>query len=167
VTPEDEIIELAARRARTAMADERTGFGNLLQFLRDVTRQLARSRRTGEAFDLIVFETAAESDPSRIAARLRPMIRDEDIVARIGNQRYALVVCDSESDDGRRAVDLLVRSLGSVSRFALGRRVVVASDHATATPLRLLQDATAALRQAREMSSDRVVTWAGSAGSIN
>jgi hypothetical protein len=75
VTPEDELIELAARRARTAMADEKTGFGNLLQFLRDVTRQLARSRRTGEAFDLIVFETDAESDPSRIAARLRTSSR--------------------------------------------------------------------------------------------
>jgi GGDEF domain-containing protein len=167
VTPEDELIELAARRARTAMADEKTGFGNLLQFLRDVTRQLARSRRTGEAFDLIVFETDAELDPSRIAARLRPMIRDEDVVARIGSQRYALVVCDSGSDDGQRAVDLLVRRLGSVSRFALGRRVVVASDHAPATPLGLLQEATAALRRARKLSHDRVVTWQGSAGSIN
>jgi hypothetical protein len=58
VKPEDELIELAARRARTAMADEKTGFGNLLQLLRDVTRQLARSRRTGEAVNATHWSSA-------------------------------------------------------------------------------------------------------------
>ena len=165
--PEDDLIELAARRARTARVDERTGFGNLLQLLRDLTRELARSRSSGDAFDLVVFETEKLSDPSPVADWLRTIVRDQDVVARIGSSRYALVVCDSESEERRRVVELLIGGLAPVNRFAAGRRIVHPAEHATATPLELLQDATAALREARELSGAHLVTWQGSPGSIN
>ena len=165
--PEDDLMELAARHARTARVDERTGFGNLLQLLRDLTRELARSRSSGDAFDLVIFETEELSDPSPFADWLRSMIRDQDVVARIGSSRYALVVCESASDEGRRAVELLIDGLASVNHFAVGRRIVHPAEDATATPLELLQDATAALRKAREQSGVRLVTWQGNPGSIN
>ena len=167
MNPEDDIIERAARLGRTSGLDEKTGFGNLLQFLRDLARELARARRTRHIFDVVVFEVGSEMDPAQVAARIRPFLREEDAVARIGGQRYAVVVSDSESGDGRRAVKLLQEGLKSVSPFALGRRVVQPQDHIATTPLRVLQDATAALQSAREHGGDCIVTWQGIAGSVN
>ena len=106
-------------------------------------------------------------EPAQVAARIRPFLREEDAVARIGGQRYAVVVSDSESGDGRRAVKLLQEGLKSVSPFALGRRVVQPQDHIATTPLQILQDATAALQSAREHGGDCIVTWQGIAGSVN
>lgn len=167
MNPEDEVIELAARLARTGRVDDKTGFGNLLQLLSDLSRELARSRRTGRVFDLVVFETNSEMDPSEIAVRLRPWLRDEDVVARIGGHRYAMIIGDSRSEEGRRAGRQLQVGLHSVSPFSLGRRVVPASDQAGATPVGLLRQATAALRSASQLGGEGVVTWKGKAELVN
>jgi len=167
MNPEDDITERAARLARTSGLDDETGFGNLLQFLRDLSRELARARRTRHLFDVVVFEVGSEMEPAQVAAQIRPFLREEDAVARIGGQRYAVVISDSESGDGRRAAKLLQDGLKSVRPFALGRRVVQPQDHIAATPLQILQDATAALQSAREHGGDCIVTWQGIAGSVN
>lgn len=160
---EDEVIELAARKARTGRIDEKTGFGNLLRLLSDLSRELVRSRRSGRAFDLVIFETNLEMDPSEIAVRLRPWLRDENLVARIGGHRYAVIIPGSTSEEGRRTFSKLQAGLPSVSPFSLGRRVVPASDQAAATPIGLLRQAFAALRSASKLGRDRVVTWKGKA----
>ena len=161
MTPEDDLIEFAARFARTAAVDDRTGFGNLLQFLRDLARELARARRTKQPLDLVVFQVGTDMDVSQVAARMRRFLREEDAVARIGSHRFAVIISDSGSGQGQRAARLLEDGLRELGPFSLGRRVVRPDDLATATPLQFLQDATAALRGARALGRDGVVTWQG------
>ena len=167
MTHDDEVVRFAAVRAQRAAFDEATGLANLRLLLRELGRALARSRRTRQPILLAALEADAESDPQTVADRLTAATREEDLVARIGHHRFAIVLADLSTREGAALLESLRTLLSDVTRLAIGVRPISTDDAEVETPLRLFGDALEAMGQAAATGSDLTVKWQGPGVQVN
>jgi diguanylate cyclase (GGDEF)-like protein len=167
---------LARREAdalRMADLDELTGLGNYRMFTRQLTAEVARSRRHDEAFSLVLLDLdgfkaindelghlAGDDALRHVAAALREALREEDVCCRQGGDEFAVIAVRAGADE---AADLSERLTLAIQQIPFGvngeRRLGACAGWATfGEPARsadeLILRADAALRD-RKRSTDR------------
>lgn len=167
---------------RLALEDPLTGLANRRQFDRELEKEVQRSHRTGQPIALIMADVDhfkayndAHGHPQgdeclrAIAAVLRGYGRRAgDLVARIGGEEFAILLPDLKSDVSE---DLAARLLQAVAgerlphasaasgivTLSLGLATVSDSQSATLTAKYLVEQADAALYEAKAAGRNRVV----------
>jgi diguanylate cyclase (GGDEF)-like protein len=171
---------LALTDARTVEAvtqahhDPITGLPDRTLFLDHLSAGLAQQRDDIVLFiDLDRFKAVNDSLGHRagdllleaVSQRIREQLRDQDVVARIGGDEFAVLLCDAELDDAVRIAERLVASLRRPfhlgSRDALiGASVGVAVRHSrNDTADDLLSNADVAMYIAKKAGASQVVVF--------
>ncbi len=108
--------ELNKIRSRLPYEDSETGVGTRKQLEVSWTKQVARNRRWGEAFSLAVLEFTDAFRPEKLlspagasstANALLDVARTEDIVCRLDNHTFAVLLAGTGTDGARAFVDRL------------------------------------------------------------
>ncbi|MGI8512843.1 MAG: diguanylate cyclase [Solirubrobacteraceae bacterium] len=121
------MAEREAEALRIADSDELTGVGNYRMFWRSLQNEIARARRYGGGFSLVLMDLdgfkeindrfghqAGDEALRRVAAALRAEVRGEDVLCRQGGDEFAVIAIgagpDQAAELGRRLVDAVARS---------------------------------------------------------
>jgi diguanylate cyclase (GGDEF)-like protein len=130
----------AADQIRSLMRDELTGFYQRGAGLAELEREVAKCRRTGEAFTVVFLDVdglksvndaeghgAGDRLIARVAEAIRAGVRDYDVVVRYGGDEF---VCGLQGLDGKRArdrfaqvCDTLTASGGGSASFGVAERL--------------------------------------------
>ena len=107
---------LAAKRKATSTAkiDPVTGLGNGPMFSHEIEREMARYKRTGEPFSILVLATEPiyKGDPSRdtvVAEILRDLARSEDAPCHLKGRWFGVVLAGAREAGARAALARLRR----------------------------------------------------------
>ncbi len=163
----------AARQA--AMQDQLTGIPNRLAYDRRLAEELARFKRYGSPFVLMVWDVdrfkaindtyghaAGDKVLTVIARRLHDQVRETDLVARYGGEEFVILMPETDSANAEPVADKLRQAIADTEFHFRGTRVpITASCGLTeAQPgddaQRLFQRADAALYRAKENGRNRV-----------
>ncbi len=155
----DELIELASRLARYQGVDEQTGLPNLRQFLRELERELARARRLREWTVLLVLEPDHEVEMERFSEAVRGAVRLEDLVARIGGRRLAVLLVATAAHAGRLVASRLQERVHDLTTVSIGIRPVAPSEADPGAAPEILRDAVVTLEEAQATGGDLLVVW--------
>lgn len=121
----EELEQLAAENERLALHDALTGLANRVLFNERVERALATARRRGEQAAVLVVDlddfkevndvlghASGDALLRQIAPRLQETLRDEDTVARMGGDEFAVLLPEVADAEGAATVAAkLVRAL--------------------------------------------------------
>jgi diguanylate cyclase (GGDEF)-like protein len=162
---------LARREAdalRMAELDDLTGLGNYRMFMRQLTAEVARSRRYDDPFSLVLLDLdgfkgindelghLAGDDALRlVAVALRDALREEDVCCRQGGDEFAVIAVRAGEEEARELAERLTRAVAEIPFGADGeRRLGTSVGWATfGAPARsvdeLILRADAALRQTK------------------
>jgi diguanylate cyclase (GGDEF)-like protein len=153
---------IEARLERMARYDALTGLANRAQFTEKAGEALARLRRNGEAFSVLMldldrFKTVNDSlgHPAgdamlrEIARRLRAIVREVDCVARFGGDEFAVLQA-SEQDQKGAAIALSDRILAAIAEpYELdGRKIILETSVGIAMAPQDGDDADALIKRA-------------------
>jgi diguanylate cyclase (GGDEF)-like protein/PAS domain S-box-containing protein len=157
--------------ARAALTDPLTGLANRAAFRTELTRQVAASAGGCVAvFDLDHFKrvndrhghAAGDDVLRRFAAIARAAVRDQDTVARMGGEEFAIILPDASIEQARLVCDRLRAAVGA-TRFAVDGGVIavtvsggVACYRAGEPDDAVLHAADAALYRAKNAGRDRL-----------
>jgi len=101
----NEANELRARLERALGEDPETGLASLANFRRDTSNAIARFKRKGERFTLVVFRVPyqselASSEPNirDLARELTLNLRQEDTLARVGDRELGALLSGTSAD---------------------------------------------------------------------
>jgi GGDEF domain-containing protein len=144
--------------ARYSGFDQQTGLPNLRQFLQEVQRELARVRRNGGSMVVMVLEPGVDIELSLISKRLRELIREEDVVARLGEVMLGVLLVSTAPEAGRLVASRLQSALKSVVPVAVGIRFVEAQLGERYKSSEIIREAAAALAEARH-GSNLMAAW--------
>lgn len=143
--------------------DRVTGAGNRRELVAELEAAWQGSRRTGDEFGLLLIDVDSFSDINRmhgravgdqvlaeVAARIRLRVRDEDFVARVDADEFA-VICEHISEQG---LEELRSNLRAYSSFAQSAPVTLSiglatPDSSDTSSLDTLIRARHSLREAR------------------
>ena len=138
-------IDITARKraerqiVHMARHDTLTGIANRPVLLEEMDKALARARRHGETFAVLMLDLdrfknvndtlghpAGDELLKEMAARLSGVLRDTDVLARLGGDEFAIIQ-DHESNQHEAAIALAHRIMDAVEQpfDLLGRRVTV------------------------------------------
>jgi GGDEF domain-containing protein len=145
--------------ARYSGFDQLTGLPNLRQFLQEVQRELARVRRNGGSMVVMVIEPGVETELSLISGRLRELVREEDVVARLGEVMLGVLLVSTSPDAGRLVASRLQSALKPVVPVAVGIRFVEPEPGKRFKSSELIREAAAALAQARRNGGELMAAW--------
>lgn len=167
----DEHGALARREAdalRMAELDDLTGLGNYRMFMRQLTAEVARSRRYEDPFSLVLLDLdgfkaindelghLAGDDALRlVAVALREALREEDVCCRQGGDEFAVIAVRAGEQEARELSERLAHAIAEIPFGAGGeRRLGTSVGWATfGEPARsvdeLILRADAALRQSK------------------
>jgi diguanylate cyclase (GGDEF)-like protein/PAS domain S-box-containing protein len=173
---ENELQHLADRDALTGLFSRR-------RFQEELEREVSRARRHGRPGALLLLDldgfkqvndsfghAAGDELLMRIGNALRNILRDSDVLARIGGDEFALILPDTDVAAGRVVAEKLidaVREYGSVVKE--GRRADVTASIGI-TPVsggpelesaKLLIEADLAMYHAKESGKDRIAVYLG------
>lgn len=150
---DDQSLRLAARLARCAGFDAATGLPNLRHFLVALERELARALRRREPVSVLVVEGAAGMSVVQLAERVVALVRREDVVARLGENRIGLIIAAHEPEAAKRVARRLHEEI-EPRPAGIGVRLVGSGGESD--PVRVLSDAIAVLERTvpREPWSD-------------
>ena len=182
------LVRREADALRMAELDDLTGLGNYRMFMRQLTAEVARSRRYEDPFSLVLMDLdgfkaindelghLAGDDALRlVAVALRDALREEDVCCRQGGDEFAVIAVRAGEEEARELAERLTQAINAIPFGAEGERRLGASiGWATfGMPARsvdeLILRADAALRQAKRTNGDaqrRAGTRGGMAGSV-
>ena len=164
---EDDVIQLAARLTRVTGVDERTGLANLRLLVRDLARELARGRRALPEIHLCVVQPDSEIDAARFGDELGAVAREEDVVARLGDRQFALLLVDASDDEGSRLSQRICDDLKSLTPVSVGWRPVVGDEIARVDAAEIIRQAMSAAEEAHSNGGNRVVKWRNTSPGVN
>lgn len=156
---DDDLVRLASRLSRVTGMDERTGLANLRLLVRDLDREIARGRRSQPGIHLFVVRPDADVDPGEFATELSSTAREEDVVARLGDEQFAVLVVNAPVDEAERIGNAIRNRLRALSSVSVGWRPVIGDQLTHADATEIVRQAVAAADSAREEGGDRVVKW--------
>ena len=175
-------IALRETLERLALTDELTELPNRRSFLQEVSRELARLRRTGQPFALCLLDIdhfksvndtlghdAGDELLRRVALLMRRHLRESDLCARVGGEEFAIFLADIAPEATEQRVQSLLNTLRA--GCFIGDRLVTASvgvAHSTdvgsdATFETLYRAADRALYGAKQSGRDRMVRYRSTA----
>jgi diguanylate cyclase (GGDEF)-like protein len=176
------LVRREADALRMAELDDLTGLGNYRMFMRQLTAEVARSRRYEDPFSLVLLDLdgfkaindelghLAGDDALRlVSVALRDALREEDVCCRQGGDEFAVIAVRAGEDEARELAERLVGAIAGIPFGASGERRLGASvGWATfGAPARsvdeLILRADAALRQTKR-SNGGALRDAGRAG---
>jgi GGDEF domain-containing protein len=139
--------------------DHVTGLTNLRQFLREIQRELARTRRNGENLAVVVMEPCRSIEITAVTRHLQGLVREEDVLARLGEEMIGVLLVSSSPQGGRLVAHRLQTAMSSVVPVSIGIRYVESGpvDRPRATDI--LRDAAEALNEARACGRGMMVSW--------
>jgi diguanylate cyclase (GGDEF)-like protein len=104
--------------------DALTGLDNLQTFNRKIAAEIHRGKRFGTTFSLLIFYVdyikniyenfgvaAGDFATEKIAEIIRNSKRQIDSAARIGNDKFGLIVLESKRDDARECAQRVLRNI--------------------------------------------------------
>ena len=169
----DALVQREADALRMAELDDLTGLGNYRMFMRQLTAEVARSRRYEDPFSLVLLDLdgfkgindelghLAGDDALRlVAVALRETLREEDVCCRQGGDEFAVIAVRAGEEEARELAERLTQAIEAIPFGAEGERRLGASlGWATfGAPARsvdeLILRADAALRQAKRTNGD-------------
>jgi diguanylate cyclase (GGDEF)-like protein len=143
VTLRRERDQLARREAdamRMAELDDLTGLGNYRMFMRQLTAEVARSRRYEDPFSLVLLDLdgfkaindelghLAGDDALRlVAVALRDALREEDVCCRQGGDEFAVIAVRAGEEEAHELSERLARAIGEIPFGPEGERRLGAS----------------------------------------
>jgi GGDEF domain-containing protein len=157
------LLERTRRRAASnAHVDAESGAMHGLAFDEEITREVARSRRTGEQLCLALVEVGAIADGEepdrddlrRMASQWRSALRLTDVVGRVGDNRFGVLLPLCDRGHSHEVVERL-RGL-TPAQFACAAGVVALE--AADRPDTLMRRAERALVLAKRTGSERTFT---------
>jgi diguanylate cyclase (GGDEF)-like protein len=171
----DALLRREREALRMAELDDLTGLGNYRMFMRQLTAEVARSRRYEDPFSLVLLDLdgfkaindelghLAGDDALRlVAVALRDALREEDVCCRQGGDEFAVIAVRAGEEEARELAERLTRAIAEIPFGAGGERRLGASvGWATfGAPARsvdeLILRADAALRQTKRENGGAV-----------
>ena len=166
---------------RQAATDELTGLPNRRRFMRSLAAELARAKRNGEAFGLILLDIddfkrvndrfghdAGDRALRVFADVLRSAMRETDVAARIGGEEFACLLPSSDEAGAHRLAERIRADLaGRVIALPDGRELSITASLGIAaypagkTAEALLRAADLALYRAKAEGKNRVASNGG------
>lgn len=164
--------ELMARIERQSLTDGLTGLLNRRGFDRDLSRELARSRRSGQPVALCLLDVdrfkafnddfghqAGDEALAAVAGIVAASCREGDLAARYGGEELAVILPGTSRDD---AMIVAERIRAAVAAHPMPRRAVtvsvgVAAAEGGCSAEVLIEAADRALYEAKASGRDRVV----------
>ena len=167
----------ARRRAmdlqRLSLVDHLTGIGNRACFDRALTSELKHSMRTGEAFSLLTMDLDGFKDVNdvhghqagdevlcEVARRLSALVREGDVLTRMGGDEFAIVVRHGTRLSAQSLAQRVVGSVQQPITLSSGQTVAVGvsvgiADYAddVAMPATLLARADRELYESKRKST--------------
>jgi len=122
-------------RLRAPLLDEESGLAGIEYLLQRLSEELARSRRHGREFLLVVlaldrFDQLERSPRARALVvavdELRRAARRNDVVAHLGNGRFALLLTEVRPDFAAATTERIAAGLSSACTAALDGDVITA-----------------------------------------
>jgi diguanylate cyclase (GGDEF)-like protein len=176
------VVELATEQCDTnasltfqARHDDLTGLPNREQFVRRVSRALAGLERRSESvavmsidldqFHLVnnrIDHSAGDVALKQIGARLRSVVGEDDTVARMGADQFAVLVAVKDEESALARANELREVIGSplhigTRKFSITASIgVVVSQEPSADPWSLLGEAETAMYLAKQAGPDHV-----------
>jgi diguanylate cyclase (GGDEF)-like protein len=166
---------------RQAASDELTGLPNRRLFMRSLATELARAKRAGETFSVVLVDLddfksvndtfghdAGDRVLKEFADVLRRAMRESDVAARLGGEEFACLLPVSDAD-GAHVMAERIRADLATRAIALpdGRSVSITASLGSASYPQaksaeaLLREADAALYRAKAQGKNRVVAHGG------
>jgi diguanylate cyclase (GGDEF)-like protein len=167
------LLQREADALRMAELDDLTGLGNYRMFMRQLTAEVARSRRHDDPFSLVLLDLdgfkaindelghLAGDDALRlVAVALREALREEDVCCRQGGDEFAVIAVRAAEQEASELAERLTRAIAEIPFGASGDRRLGASVGWTTfgEPARsvdeLILRADAALRETKRANGD-------------
>lgn len=136
----DQLARREADALRMAELDDLTGLGNYRMFMRQLTAEVARSRRYEDPFSLVLLDLdgfkgindelghLAGDDALRlVAVALRDALREEDVCCRQGGDEFAVIAVRAGEEEARELSERLARAIAEIPFGADGERRLGAS----------------------------------------
>jgi diguanylate cyclase (GGDEF)-like protein len=181
----DTLVRREADALRMAELDDLTGLGNYRMFMRQLTAEVARSRRYEDPFSLVLLDLdgfkaindelghLAGDDALRlVAVALRDALREEDVCCRQGGDEFAVIAVRAGEEEARELAERLVGAIAEIPFGAGGeRRLGAGVGWATfGAPARsvdeLILRADAALRQTKRANGGALRSGSTPAGGV-
>ena len=157
-------------------SDELTGLPNRRTFTTTLEREFARAERRSEALAVVLCDVddftgiggrlgkrGAEAALKAFAGALRRSVREIDLAARIGGERFGLLLPQADIEAARRITGRVHDELGALEGLpeSLTASFGIAVYPAVPSVEELLAHAEASLRSATAQGRDRVVAGGG------
>ncbi len=128
----EQITRLRNRRAelaQMALNDPLTGLGNRASFDLRLGQEIARSRRSGNSFGLMMIDLdhfkwfndcyghqAGDTILKAVAKVLAETVRDSDVACRYGGEEFAIILPGTTATSARRLAERLHEAISTLSR---------------------------------------------------
>jgi diguanylate cyclase (GGDEF)-like protein len=163
-----QLMGQAAEARRLAENDALTGLGNYRMFWRNLDAEVARSRRHGDPFSLVILDLngfkaindehghqAGDRALRHVAGALRGALRGEDVCCRQGGDEFAVIAVRAEEEEAAELAERLTAAVSEITvPGAEERRLGASAGWATfgrpaTTADELILSADEALREAK------------------
>ena len=173
---ENQLQEIADRDALTGLFSRR-------RFQEELDREVSRARRHGRPGALLLLDldgfkqvndtlghAAGDELLTRIGEALRSILRDSDVLARIGGDEFALILPDTDVAAARVVGEKLVEAVRASGSVSAGGRSAGVTVSVGITPVsggpeldvaKLLIESDLAMYHAKESGKNRVAVYAG------
>ncbi|HMJ01344.1 MAG TPA: diguanylate cyclase [Conexibacter sp.] len=131
----DQLAHREAEALRMAELDDLTGLGNYRMFMRQLTAEVARSRRYEDPFSLVLLDLdgfkaindelghLAGDDALRLVAiALRDALREEDVCCRQGGDEFAVIAVRAGAQEAHELSERLAQAIAEIPFGANGER---------------------------------------------